>query len=160
MIRRNWLPAMATVAMTCGATLAAAQDFSALDRALGKANPSGELLGSFNELVASAANIGSTPPTDADRAAADQVRAMLQDPNAVARARDATARGAAQAGPEFQQIPGVAARLDQSIGTRMSADGRAGMARDYAAVAEYMAVVSPGSNWYCQIRPLGVLIGC
>jgi hypothetical protein len=135
-------------------------DYSALDRALGKANPSAELVGNFNELVSAAANIGAIPPTDADRAAAEAMRQTLQDPGALARAKDPTARATAQGGAEFQQIPDAAAKLDQSIGTRLSGDARTGMINDFKAIAEYMAVVSPGSNWACQIRPLGALVGC
>jgi hypothetical protein len=148
---------VATVLLAAGA---GAQDYSALDRALGKTNPPAELVANFNELVASAANIGSVPPTDADKAAAEAMRQTLQGPTALARAKDPTARATTQAGAEFQQIPTAAARLDQSIGTRLSADARTGMVNDFKAVAEYMAVVSPGSNWYCQIRPLGALTGC
>jgi len=147
----------ATVLLAAGAW---AQDYSSLDRALGKANPSAELVANFNELVSAAANVGSVPPADSDRAAADAMRQTLQDPGALARAKDPTARTTAQSGAEFQQIPAAAARLDQSIGSRLSADARKGMANDFTAIAEYMAVVSPGSNWYCQIRPLGSLIGC
>jgi hypothetical protein len=139
---------------------AGAQDYSQLDRALGKANPSAELIANFNELVASAANVGSVAPTDSDRAAADAVRAMLQDPGALARAKDPNARATAQSGAEVQQIPALAARLDQSLGSRLSVDGRKGMTNDFQAVAAYMAIVSPGSNWYCQIHPLGALVGC
>jgi len=146
-----------TVLLAAGA---GAQDYSQLDRALGKANPSAELVASFNELVSSAANVGSAAPTDSDRAAADAVRATLQDPGALARAKDPTARSTAQTGAEFQQIPAAATRLDQSIGSRLSADARKGMSNDFQAVAEYMAIVSPGSNWYCQIHPLGALVGC
>ena len=148
---------IATVLLAAGA---GAQQPSPLDRALGKANPSAELLASFNELVSSAANVGSAAPTDSDRAAADSVRAMLQDPAALARAKDVTARNAAQSGAEFQQIPAAATRLDQSIGSRLSADARKGMSNDFVAIAEYMAIVSPGSNWYCQIHPVGALVGC
>ncbi|HVZ02397.1 MAG TPA: hypothetical protein VHA35_23025 [Dongiaceae bacterium] len=139
---------------------AGAQDFSALDRALRKPDPAGELVANFNELVSSAANIGAVPPTDQDRAAAAQVRGILQDSVALARARDANARAAAQGGAEFQQIPALAARLDQSIGTRLSGDARKGMGTDFAAVAAYMAIASPGSDWYCRIKPLGALVGC
>ncbi|MES1150433.1 MAG: hypothetical protein ABUL54_00955 [Dongia sp.] len=148
---------VASVLLAAGA---GAQDYSALDRTLGKANPSAELVANFNELVSAAANVGAVPPTESDRAAADAVRATLQDPGALARAKDPTARTAAQSGAEFQQIPGAAAKLDQAIGSRLSADARKGMSTDFTAVAEYMAIVSPGSNWYCQIRPLGALVGC
>jgi hypothetical protein len=51
-------------------------------------------------------------------------------------------------------------RLDQSIGTRLTGDAKGAMRRDFNAVAEYMAVVQPGSNWYCQIHPIGALLGC
>jgi hypothetical protein len=146
-----------TVLLAAGA---GAQDYSQLDRALGKASPSAELMANFNELVASAANIGNVPPTDSDRAAADAVRATLQDPGALARAKDPNARAAAQGGTEVQQIPALASRLDQSIGSRLSVDARKGMTNDFSAVAAYMAIVSPGSNWYCQIHPLGSLVGC
>jgi len=148
---------IATVLLAAGA---GAQDYSALDRALGKANPSGELVANFNELVSAAANVSSVPPAESDRAAADAVRATLQDPGALARAKDAAARSTAEAGAEFQQIPSAAAKLDQAIGSRLSADARKGMSTDFTTVAEYMAIVSPGSNWYCQIRPLGALVGC
>ena len=148
---------IATVLLAAGA---GAQQYSELDRALGKANPSAELIANFNELVASAANVGTVAPTDSDRAAADAMRQTLQDPGALARAKDETARATAQSGAEFQQIPTAAARLDQSIGTRLSGDARKGMVNDFKSVAEYMAIVSPGSNWYCQIRPLGALVGC
>jgi hypothetical protein len=148
---------IATVVLAAGA---GAQDYRQLDRALGKANPSAELIANFNELVSAAANVGSVPPTDSDRAAADAVRATLQDPAALARAKDPAARNMAQGGEEFQQIPDAAIRLDRSIGTRLSGDARKGMVNDFKAVAEYMAIVSPGSNWNCQIRPLGALVGC
>jgi hypothetical protein len=148
---------IATVLLAAGA---GAQQFSELDHALRKANPSAELVGNFNELVSAAANVGSVPPTDSDRATAGAVRATLQDPGALARANDPTARAAAQSGAEFQQIPDLAMKLDQSIGTRLSGDARKGMSNDFKAIAEYMAIVSPGSNWYCQIRPLGALVGC
>jgi hypothetical protein len=139
---------------------AGAQDFSRLDRAPGKPDPSAELLANFNELVASAANIGSAPPTDQDRAEADRVRALLQDPGGIARAQDQAARAAAQSSPAFQQIPALAMRLDQSIGDRLSSDARTGMGNDFKAVAEYMAIVAPGEAWYCIIRPVGALVGC
>ncbi len=161
MIRRHWLTGSMILATAfCGAATALAQDYSQLDRALGKANPSGELLANFNELVASAANVGSVAPTDSDRAAAEAVRATLQDPGALARAKDPAARTAAQSGTEVQQIPALSSRLDQSLGSRLSADGRKGMTNDFQAVAAYMAIVSPGSGWYCQIHPLGALLGC
>jgi len=160
MTGRKLLMGMAALVATAFCQAAIAQDYSALDRALGKPNPSAELISNFNELAASAANIGSVTPTEADHAAADGVRALLQDPNALARARDPNAQAAAQSGAEFQQIPALAARLDQSIGTRLTGDARGSMRRDFSAVAEYMAVVQPGSNWYCQIRPIGALVGC
>ena len=148
---------IATVLLAAGA---GAQQFSELDRALSKANPSAELVGNFNELVSAAANIGAAAPTDQDRANAEQVRGMLQDAGGLTRAKDANARATAQSGAEFQQIPGLAAKLDQSIGSRLSGDARMGMGNDFKAVAEYMAIVNPGSNWICTIRPLGALVGC
>ena len=158
--RNRLLGTMALAATAMVWQAAGAQDYSALNRALAKPNPSAELISNFNELAASAANIGAVSPTDADHAAADSVRAMLQDPAAVARARDPNAQAAAQSGAEFQQMPALAQRLDASIGTRLTGDARRAMRNDFIAVGEYMAVVQPGSNWYCQIRPLGALVGC
>jgi hypothetical protein len=152
--------ATAFIATALLAGSAGAQDYAALDRALGKANPGAELVANFNELVSSAANVGAAAPTDADRAEAEQVRAVLQNPSGVTRAKDATSREATQASAEFQQIGAAASRLDQSIGTRLSADARKSLSNDFQAVGEYMAVASPGSNWYCRIKPLGALIGC
>ena len=161
MTRRHWFTGMMIAATAWGTTLAAAQDFTAVDRALRKADPSAELVGSFNELVSAAANIGAAPATDQDRANAESLRTILQDPASLARAKDASARAAAQSGADFQQIPNLAMKLDQSIGTRLSADARTGMSNDFKAVAEYLAIVSPAtSGWYCQIRPLGALVGC
>lgn len=148
---------IATVLLAAGA---GAQDTGPLDRALRKADPSAELVANFNELVSSAANIGGLPPTDADRAEAEAVRAVLQNPSGIARAKDPTAREASQGSAEFQQVAAAADRLDQNIGSRLSADARKGMSTDFTAVAEYMAIASPGSNWYCRIRPLGALVGC
>jgi hypothetical protein len=160
-VLRKWLCAVSGFLMTVFlAAGAGAQDFSRLDRALGKPDPSGELLANFNELVASAANIGAVPPTDQDRAEADRVRALLQDPAGIARAQDQAARAAAQSSPVFQQIPTLAMRLDQAIGDRLSSDARTGMSNDFKAVAEYMAIVAPSEAWYCIIRPVGSLVGC
>jgi hypothetical protein len=162
--RRKFLDALGGVtaftATVLLATSAGAQDFSALDRVLGKGNPSAELVANFNELVSSSANIGTVPPTEQDRTEAEQVRAVLQNPSGLTRAKDPTTREATQGSAEFQQIANAAAKLDQSIGTRLSADARKGMSTDFQAVAEYMAIASPGSNWYCRIRPLGALMGC
>jgi hypothetical protein len=162
--RRKFLNAFGGVSACMATALlangAGAQDYSALDRALGKGNPSAELVADFNELVSATANISSVPATEQDRTEAEQVRAVLQNPSGLTRAKDPTVREATQASAEFQQISTAAAKLDQSIGTRLSGDARKGMSTDFQAVAEYLAVVSPGSNWYCRIKPLGALIGC
>jgi hypothetical protein len=151
---------MTILATVWGTATASAQDYAALDRALGKANPSAELVANFNELVSAAANIGAAPATPEDRTEAEQIRAVLQNPSGLTRAKDPTVREATQHSAEFQQIANAAAKLEQNIGTRLSADARAGMSTDFKAVAEYLAVISPGSNWYCRVKPLGALIGC
>lgn len=160
MTRRIWLTGMTILAMASGTATAVAQDYAALDRALGKANPSAELIANFNELVSASANIATVPPTEEDRTEAEQVRAVLQNPSGLTRAKDPLVREATQRSAEFQQISNAAAKLEQNIGTRLSGDARTGMSNDFKAVAEYLAIASPGSNWYCRVKPLGALIGC
>ena len=136
-----------------------AQGLPELDRALGKADPSGELVADFDELVVSATNIA--PPSanaDMDKAKAAEVRAALQDPNGIAMARDSAHRAAADAAAA--QITQLAATLEQNIGNRMSADAKAGMVRDFKTVAQYMQIVRPNDLWFCQIHGTRVLLPC
>ena len=148
--------AIGMAAMVGGAALA--QDFSALDRALRRPN---DLIDGFNELVASTANIA--PPSqnaDGDRAKAQEIRALLQDPANVGHAADPSLRAAAASSPAMQRIPDLAARLDQGIGTRLSQDARTGLVRDFQSVAEFIAIVNPNDAWYCEIHGIGALVGC
>lgn len=136
-----------------------AQGLPELDRALEKADPSGELVADFDELVVSATNIA--PPSanaDMDKAKAAEVRAALQDPNGIAMARDSAHRAAADAAAA--QITQLAATLEQNIGNRMSADAKAGMVRDFKTVAQYMQIVRPNDLWFCQIHGTRVLLPC
>ena len=136
-----------------------AQGLSELDRALAKPDPSGELLAGFNELASATTNIA--PPSanaDQDRAKAAEVRAVLQDPNGIALARDPTQRGNAEA--VSPQIAQLAQTLEQNVGNRLSADAKAGLVRDFKTVAQYMVIVRPGDLWYCQIHGTRVLLGC
>jgi hypothetical protein len=136
-----------------------AQALNELDRALAKADPSGELLAGFNELASATTNIA--PPSaapDQDKAKAAEVRAALQDPNGIALARDPTQRGNAEA--VAPQIAQLAQTLEQNIGDRLSADAKAGLVRDFKAVAQYMVIVRPGDLWYCQIHGTRVLLPC
>ncbi|WP_395018710.1 hypothetical protein [Dongia sp.] len=136
-----------------------AQGLSELDRALAKADPSGELLAGFNELASATTNIA--PPSaspDQDKAKAAEVRAALQDPNGIALARDPAQRGNADAvAPRIAQL---AATMEQNIGDRLSADAKAGLVNDFKAVAQYMVIVRPGDLWYCQIHGTRVLLPC
>jgi hypothetical protein len=132
-----------------------------LETALRKTDPAAELTADFNELVSSAANIAPASPTaEQDRARAQAVRAQLQNSANLARAADPNQRTATASSPGYPPVDALAARLDQSIGSRLSADGRAGMVRDFKTIAQYLAVVAPGDSWYCQIRSLGSLVGC
>ena len=136
-----------------------AQGLPELDRALAKADPAGELVADFNELVTAATNIA--PPSanaDQDKAKAAEVRAALQDPNGIAMARDSAHRAAADAAAA--QINQLAASLEQNIGDRLSADAKAGMAQDFKTVAQYMQIVRPGDAWFCQIHGTRVLLPC
>ena len=138
---------------------AMAQGLPELDRALAKADPAGELVADFNELVTAATNIA--PPSaapDQDKAKAAEVRAALQDPNGIAMARDSSHRAAADAAAA--QITALAASLEQNIGDRLSADAKAGMVRDFKAVAQYMQIVRPNDAWFCQIHGTRVLLPC
>ena len=149
-------------AMTLAALIgqgALAQGLPELDRALAKPDPNGELVADFNELVSAATNIApASAAADQDRAKAAEVRAVLQDPNGVAMARDSAHRAAADAAAA--QITTLAASLEQNIGDRLSADAKAGMARDFKAVAQYMQIVRPNDAWYCQIHGTRVLLPC
>ena len=134
-----------------------AQGLTELDRALGKPDPSGELVAGFNELASATTNIA--PPSasaDQDRAKAAEVRAALQDPAGIALARDPAQRGNAEA--VAPQIAQLAANLEQNIGSRLSADAKAGLVRDFKSVAQYMVIVRPGDLWYCQIHGTRVLL--
>lgn len=126
---------------------------------LAKADPNGELLADFNELVSAATNIA--PPSaaaDQDRAAAARVRAVLQDPAGIALARDSAHRAAADAAAA--QITQLAATLEQNIGNRLSADAKAGMVRDFKTVAQYLQIVRPNQAWFCAIHGTRVLLPC
>jgi hypothetical protein len=136
-----------------------AQGLSELDRALAKPDPSAELLAGFNELASATTNIA--PPSaapDQDKAKAAEVRAALQDPNGIAMARDAGQRAKVEA--VSPQITQLAATLEQNIGTRLSADAKAGLVNDFKAVTQYMVIVRPGDLWYCQIHGTRVLLPC
>ncbi len=136
-----------------------AQGLPELDRALAKPDPAGELVADFNELAAAATNIAPASATaDQDRAKAAEIRAALQDPNGIAMARDSAHRAAADAAAA--QITALAARLEQNIGDRLSADAKAGMVRDFKAVAQYMQIVRPNDPWFCQIHGTAVLLAC
>jgi hypothetical protein len=136
-----------------------AQGLSELDRALAKPDPSGELLAGFNELASATTNIA--PPSaspDQDKAKAAEVRAALQDPNGIAMARDAGQRAKAEG--VSPQIAELAQTMERNIGDRLSADAKAGLVRDFKAVAQYMVIVRPGDLWYCQIHGTRVLLPC
>jgi hypothetical protein len=167
MTKRQWLTgtaAFAAIALFGTGVLssaALAQSAPELDRALSKADPGAELVADFNELASASANIATpSEAPDQDKAKAAEIRAALQDPAGIAAARDPTQRAAAQSGAAFQRIPDLAASLDQGIGTRLSADGRAGMVRDFKTVAEYLAITRPNDGWYCAIHGLRVLLPC
>jgi hypothetical protein len=151
------LTALALTALIGSSALA--QGLPELDRALAKADPNGELVADFNELVSAATNIA--PPSasmDQDRAKAAEVRAILQDPAGLAVARDSAHRAAADAAAA--QITQLAASLEQNIGDRLSGDAKTGMVQDFKAVAQYMQIVHPGDPWYCQIHGTRVLLPC
>ena len=136
-----------------------AQGLSELDRALAKPDPSGELLAGFNELASATTNIA--PPSsspDQDKAKAAEVRAALQDPSGIATAKDPGQRANAEA--VAPQIAQLAATMEQNIGDRLSADAKAGLVKDFKAVAQYMVIVRPGDLWYCQIHGTRVLLPC
>lgn len=138
---------------------ALAQGLPELDRALAKADPAGELVAGFNELVSATTNIA--PPsatTEQDRTKVAEVRAALQDPNGIAMARDSAHRAAADAAAA--QITQLAAALEQNVGDRLSADAKAGLAQDFKTVAQYMQIVRPGDAWFCQIHGIRVLLPC
>jgi hypothetical protein len=160
MAKRRMLAGVA--AMTLAALMAGtalAQGLPELDRALAKADPNGELVADFNELVSAATNIApASANADQDRAKAAEVRAILQDPNGIALAKDSAHRAAADAAAA--QISQLAATMEQNIGARLSADAKAGMVRDFKAVAQYMQIVRPGDAWFCQIHGTRVLLPC
>jgi len=136
-----------------------AQGLPELDRALAKADPAGELVADFNELVSAATNIAPPSATmDQDKAKAAEVRAALQDPNGITMARDSAHRAAADAAAA--QITQLAASLEQNIGARLSADAKAGMVRDFKTIAQYMQILRPSDPWYCQIHGTKVLLPC
>jgi hypothetical protein len=136
-----------------------AQGLTELDRALAKADPAGELLAGFNELASATTNIA--PPSaapDMDKAKAAEIRAVLQDPNGIALARDPAQRANAEA--VAPQIAQLAATLEQNVGDRLSADAKTSLVRDFKAVAQYMVIARPGDLWYCQIHGTRVLLPC
>ena len=136
-----------------------AQGLPELDRALAKPDPSGELVADFNELVSSTTNIApASPALDQDKAKAAEVRAALQNPNGIAMARDSAHRAAADAAAA--QITQLAAALEQNIGDRLSVDAKAGLARDFKTIAQYMQIVRPNDLWFCQIHGTRVLLPC
>jgi hypothetical protein len=136
-----------------------AQGLSELDRALAKPDPAGELLAGFNELASATTNIAPPSATaDQDKAKAAEVRAAIQDPNGIAMARDPAQRGNAES--VAPQIAQLAQTMEQNIGDRLSADAKAGLVRDFKAVAQYMVIVRPGDLWYCQIHGTRVLLPC
>ena len=136
-----------------------AQGLSELDRALAKPDPAGELLAGFNELASATTNIAPPSATaDQDKAKASEVRAAIQDPNGIAMAKDAGQRAKAES--VSPQIAQLAATMEQNIGNRLSADAKAGLVRDFKAVAQYMVIVRPGDLWYCQIHGIRVLLPC
>jgi hypothetical protein len=136
-----------------------AQGLSELDRALAKPDPAGELLAGFNELASATTNIAPPSATaDQDKAKAADVRAAIQDPNGIAMARDPAQRGNAES--VAPQIAQLAQTMEQNIGDRLSADAKAGLVRDFKAVAQYMVIVRPGDLWYCQIHGTRVLLPC
>jgi hypothetical protein len=141
------------------AQAALAQGLPELDRALAKPDPNGELVADFNELVSAATNIApASANADQDRAKAAEVRAILEDPNGVALAKDSAHRAAADAAAA--EITRLAAALEQNIGDRLSADAKAGMVRDFKTVAQYMQIVHPNDLWFCQIHGTRVLLPC
>src|SRR4051812_40814018 len=97
---RKWIQASA-VAFAAAAVSGhgvMAQGLPELDRALAKADPAGELVADFNELVSAATNIApASANADMDRAKVAEVRAALQDPAGIAMARDSAHRAAADA---------------------------------------------------------------
>jgi hypothetical protein len=136
-----------------------AQGLTELDRALAKPDPSGEMLAGFNDLVSATTNIA--PPSaapDQDKAKVAEVRAVLQDPNGIALARDPAQRANAEA--VAPQIAQLATTLEQNVGDRLSADAKAGLVRDFKTVAQYMVIARPGDLWYCQIHGTRVLLPC
>jgi len=138
---------------------ALAQGLPELDRALAKSDPNGELVADFNELVSAATNIApASANADQDRAKAAEVRAILQDPAGIAVAKDSAHRAAADAAAG--QINQLAAAMEQNIGSRLSADAKEGMVRDFKTVAQYMQIVRPGDAWFCQIHGTRVLLAC
>jgi len=160
MARRQVLTTLAalTTSMLIGHG-ALAQGLPELDRALAKADPAGELVADFNELVSAATNIA--PPSaapDQDKAKAAEVRAALQDPAGIAMARDSGHRAAADAAAA--RITELGASLEQNIGDRLSADAKTGMMRDFKTIAQYMQIVRPNDAWYCQIHGTRVLLPC
>ena len=158
-MRKRMLLGVSAVAAVLIGQGVLAEGLSELDRALAKADPSGELLAGFNELASATTNIA--PPSaspDQDKAKATEVRAALQDPNGIAMARDPGQRANAEAAAP--RIAELAASLEQNVGDRLSADAKAGLARDFKAVAQYMAIVRPGDLWYCQIHGTRVLLPC
>src|SRR4051794_9661959 len=102
---------LATVALIGHGALA--QGLPELDRALAKADPAGELVADFNELISATTNIAPPSAQDQDKAKAAEVRAALQDPNGIAMARDSGHRAAADAAAA--QITALAASLEQNI---------------------------------------------
>jgi hypothetical protein len=136
-----------------------AQGLTELDRAMAKGDPAGELVTDFNELAAVATNLA--PPSaapDQDKAKAAEVRAALQDPEGIAMATDPSRRAGAEAAAP--RIAELAASLEQNLGNRLSADAKAGLARDFKTIAQYMAVVRPNDAWYCAIHGTRVLLPC
>jgi len=162
MSKRQMLTGVATLgAMVLCVTGVLAEGLPALDRALRKPDPSSELVSDFNELVTATNNIAPPSSTaDQDKAKAAEIRALLQDPGVIAQAGDPSQRAIAENGPEMKQIPALASKLDQAIGTRLSADARAGVVNDFTTISQFMAIAKPNANWYCGMSGLGVLLGC
>jgi len=151
--------AIGAVVLCVNGVLAAS--LPSLDRVLRKADPGAELVADFNELVSTTNNIAPPSPSpDQDKAKAAEIRTLLQDPGAIAQAGDPSQRAIAENGPEMKQIPALASKLDQAIGTRLSADAKTGVVNDFTTISQFMAIAKPNANWYCGMSGLGVLLGC
>jgi hypothetical protein len=162
---RNTLRASLIAAAILAPAAALAQEMRELDRVFATPDPAAELTQSFNDLISSVVNIAPAgsltgAALDADRAKAKEMRAKLQNFDNLGKADDKQQRMLAKSGPAYPQIDALAAKLDQGIGTRLSTDARAGLVRDFKTVAEFMAVIEPAGDWYCQFNGLKPLLGC